>query len=369
MIKKLFYAWLFLMPGAACLAQPGTAANKKISVIAYYAGDARSIDQYPVEKLTHLIFSFCHLKGNRLNVDNAKDSATIKHLVELKKRNPQLKIILSLGGWSGCETCSAVFADNTGRNEFAASVKELNDYFHTDGIDLDWEYPVIEGYPGHLYQAADKENFTSLIKALRTALGRKPEISFAAGGFQSYLKQSIDWAKVVPMVDKINLMTYDLVNGYSRVTGHHTPLYSTPQQNESTDAAVKYLLSINVPADKLVIGAAFYGRLFDTDSDGGNGLYQSGKFNHGISYKDLDLAGLGNEGFTAYWDDTAQAPWLFAAQKKQQFTYDNERSVMLKTKYAISHRLNGIMFWQLGDDKPVNGLLDAIDKAVQEQDK
>ena len=42
---------------------------------------------------------------------------------------------------------------------------------------------------------------------------------------------------------------------------------------------------------------------------------------------------------------------------------------MLKTKYAISHRLNGIMFWQLGDDKPVNGLLDAIDKAVQEQDK
>ena len=79
-----------------------------------------------------------------------------------------------------------MFADNTGRNEFAASVKELNDYFHTDGIDLDWEYRLSKVTPGICTQAADKENFTSLIKALRTALGRKPEISFAAGGFQSY---------------------------------------------------------------------------------------------------------------------------------------------------------------------------------------
>ena len=116
------------------------------------------------------------------------------------------------------------------RQEFARSVKELNDYFNTNGIDLDWEYPVIEGYPGHPFQPGDKQHFTALVSALRAQLGSTNEISFAAGGFEKYLEQSIDWKAVAPMVDKINLMTYDLVNGNGTITGHHTPLYSTPGQ-------------------------------------------------------------------------------------------------------------------------------------------
>jgi len=95
-------------------------------------------------------------------------------------------------------------------------------------------------------------------------------------------------------------------------------------------------------------------------------LYQSGKFNHGLSYKNFNMAELEKEGFKYYWDDTAKAPYLFSALKKQQFTYDNEQSIALKTKYAISNKLNGIMFWQLGDDKPTNGLLDALYKASEE---
>src|SRR6187549_2432977 len=137
---------------------------QKISVIAYYAGDAAHIDAYPVEKLTHIIFSFCHLQGNALHVDNKNDSLTIQHLVGLKQRNPSLKIILSLGGWGGCKTCSPVFSTEKGRKEFAASVKQLNEYFKTDGIDIDWEYPAIEGYPNHQYLPADKQNFTALMQ-------------------------------------------------------------------------------------------------------------------------------------------------------------------------------------------------------------
>ena len=55
------------------------------------------------------------------------------------------------------------------------------------------------------------------------------------------------------MVDKINLMTYDLVNGNSAITGHHTPLYSTPEQMNSTDNAVRYLDLIGVPKSKIII--------------------------------------------------------------------------------------------------------------------
>jgi chitinase len=86
------------------------------------------------------------------------------------------------------------------------------------------------------------------------------ELSFAAGGFTQYINESIDWKQVIKYVNFINIMSYDLVHGYSTSSGHHTPLYSTPQQIESTNNAVQLLLKKGVPAKKLVIGAAFYGR-------------------------------------------------------------------------------------------------------------
>jgi len=358
MKKLLFLSFVFVT-----IVSSAQTTKEKISVIGYYAGDAQHVDAYSIEKLTHIIFSFCHLKGNKLNVDNKNDSVTIKHLVELKKRNPSLKVILSIGGWSGCEPCSMVFSTEEGRNEFAASTKQLMEYFKTDGIDLDWEYPAIEGFPGHRYTPEDKHNFTLLLQSLRNALGKKYEISFAAGGFVKYLQESIEWHVIAPLVDKVNLMTYDLTNGFSTVTGHHTPLYSTPEQIESTDNAVHYLDSIGFPKNKLVIGAAFYARIFDADVDANNGLYQPGKFDHGFSWKDFDMDALQKEGYVYYWDDVAKAPYMYNAAKKKIITFDNERSIELKTKYAIDKKLDGIMFWQLGDDKTKNGLLDAIDKA------
>ena len=130
-----------------------------LKVIGYFAGKADQVDDVPAEKLTHIIFSFCHLKGNRLHVDSPSDSLTITKLVGLRKRNPQLKIILSLGGWGGCAPCSDVFSTEAGRTEFSRSVSGLCEKFHTDGIDLDWEYPAIEGFPGHAYKQADRINF------------------------------------------------------------------------------------------------------------------------------------------------------------------------------------------------------------------
>src|SRR5690606_34229347 len=181
----------------------------EISVIAYYSGNADAIDKYDVKKLTHIIYSFCHLKGSRLHVDNKGDSATIKKLVSLKKDHPTLKVLLSLGGWGGCEFCSPGFSTDSSREEFAESVKELNDYFKTDGIDLDWEYPGIPGHPGHAWKAEDKPNFTELVKSIRNSLGQKHEISFAAGGFPKFLEESVEWDKVMPLVNNVNLMSYD----------------------------------------------------------------------------------------------------------------------------------------------------------------
>src|SRR4051812_21071083 len=150
MLKQLFtvIAWTFFP--AIFFGQ-----SRDLAVMAYYSGsDVSKVDSFEAEKLTHIIFSFCHLKGNRLNVDDAGDTAMILKLVYLKQKNPRLKVLLSLGGWGGCAGCSDAFATKAGRREFAASVKELSGYFGSDGVDLDWEYPTIEGYPGHKFQPA-----------------------------------------------------------------------------------------------------------------------------------------------------------------------------------------------------------------------
>ncbi|WP_281635263.1 glycoside hydrolase family 18 protein [Flavobacterium marginilacus] len=335
--------------------------KQNLSVIAYYMGDDKQIDEFDPFKLTHIIFSFCHLKEGKLSVDTPKDSLAIKRLVSLKHKNPDLKIMLSLGGWGGCEPCSEVFSIAEKRAAFAKSVKEVNNYFKTDGLDLDWEYPAIEGYPQHLYQKGDKENFTALVVLLRKELGTKIELSFAAGGFQKYLDESVEWEKVMPLVNRVNIMSYDLVNGYSKVTGHHTPLFSTNTTEESTDRAVDYLLKLGIPANKLVIGAAFYTRVWKEVSNVNNGLYQSGIASNGINFKDYETTFTKEKGWNYFWDEKAKAPYWYNEKEKLFATGDDIASVKEKTNYVIEKKLGGIMFWELTLDKKQNGMVDAID--------
>jgi chitinase len=337
-------------------------AQKPVSVIAYYAGSPTQVDSFEIEKLTHIIFSFCHLKGNILNVSNARDTATIQKLVRLKSRNPNLKVILSLGGWGGCQTCSDVFSFRRNRKEFARSVKRISEFFGTDGIDLDWEYPAIEGYPAHKFQPEDKQHFTQLVKKLRRTLGPDYIVSFAAGGFKKYIDEAVDWKKVTKKVNMINLMSYDLVSGYDTKTGHHTALFSTSRQMESTDNSIQLLLKHKVPPNKIVIGAAFYARMWENVSDTGYGLYQQGIFKKGVSYRNFEKELSADSGFVYHWDTIANAPYLYNPAQKLFVTYDDKRSIEMKVKYVIDHQLNGIMFWQLGDDAFTDGLLEIIDR-------
>ncbi len=337
-------------------------SQKNLVVFGYYAGRATMVDSFPVEKLTHLCFSFTHLKGSRIALSNARDSASLISCVALKKRNPNLKVIVSMGGWTGCYTCSTIFSTDSSRKIFASSVKQLLNDFSADGIDLDWEYPTIKGPPGHPYSLNDRDNFTALIKTLRDSLGKQKELSFAAGGFTQYIEESVDWKKVTPLVDRINLMTYDMITGYDTITGHHTGLYSTPKQKESCDHAIQLLKSKGVPAKKILIGAAFYARIWENVSTENNGLYGKGKFLRGISYRDFDPFFSTDSGFVYHWDAVASAPYLYNEKKKWFVTYDDARSIRLKTRYAIKQKLNGIMFWQLADDSFSNGLLDVLDQ-------
>jgi len=355
-MKKLFY-FLFTVIAVSLCTSYISKSSRNFSVIAYYSGDKSEINKYPIEKLTHIIFSFVHLKGNKIAFNTYDDELTVKHLVSLKKTNPNLKIQVALGGWGGCASCSGVFAKEKGRLQFAESVKKMLEKHHLDGIDLDWEYPAIEGMPGHQYIPEDKINFTALVQTLRSTLGEEYEISFAAGGFTDFFEQSIEWAKVMPLVNRVNLMSYDLVNGNSVKTGHHTPLYSTEEQEVSTDFGVSSLIEKGVPRNKIVIGAAFYARVWAGVENTNNGLYQPGKFLDSYSYKDFEDK---LDDFTFYTDPISKAPYAFSESQGLFATFDDSSSVALKTRYAIEQKLGGIMFWELTSDAKSNSLLDAI---------
>jgi chitinase len=356
------FRYLFVAAAAMVICNTAAAQSSTFRVVGYYAGVTIPVDSFETHKLTHLIYCFGGLKGNRFQLRSSADSTIIRKMVELKKQQPALKIMLSLGGWGGCEHCSDVFNSESGRKEFAQSVKEVSDHFHTDGIDLDWEYPVVKGYPGHAFRPEDRFNFTELVKSIRQTCGPAFEISFAAGGFTSYIDSSISWKEIIPYVNFINIMSYDLVHGYSTVSGHHTPLYSTPQQTESTDHAVQLLLQKGVPPGMLVIGAAFYGRFFRISEGAPTDLYQPARFSHGFSFKHLNDSVSSGNGFEILWDKTAQAPYAINRERRLLATYDDPMSVALKTRYAVEHHLGGIMFWQLYDDSFHNGLLDVINR-------
>lgn len=355
-MEKLFAISITVL----CMLQAVAQDKMPFKVIGYYSGPSAAIESYPVEKLTHLIFCFGSLKGNRFNIVNADDSITIKKMVALKKRNPSLKVLLSLGGWGNCTTCSDAFNTEEGRREFAQSVKSTAAFFKADGIDLDWEYPAVAGYPGHTYRPADKENFTELLKELRVENGNLFTISFAAGGLTSIIDSSIEWKEAMKFADFVNLMSYDLVHGYSTTSGHHTPLYSTEKQKESVDNGVQLLLKHDVAAEKIIIGAAFYGRIFGIDDNSPVDLYSPCKFKHNFAFKNGHDALTGTNGFEKKWDDVAKAPYSINIEKKLMVTYDDRHSLALKRKYALEHKLGGIMFWQLWEDTVEGGLLEVV---------
>lgn len=334
-------------------------------VIAYATGNADSILKYPVGQLTHIIYSFLKLQNDTVCFHNEWQKQQLQKLVALKKTYPELKIMVSIGGWGGCAPCSALFASAEHRDRFAETAITLFKAYNIDGLDLDWEYPAIEGYPGHRYDTADKTHFTLLVKRIRKEMGSQFLLSFAAGGFIQYLEHSIDWDAVVPEVDLINLMTYDLVGGYSTVTGHHTPLRDYRPGQESTQKCVNWLISHGIPASKLIIGAAFYARVWEQVPDTLHGLYQSGKFQRGVSFKNFDTYFSDSSGFRYYRDREAAAPFRYNKEKRLFATFDDEWSIRKKARFVRHKKLGGIMFWELKDDKPVKGLVENIRKILR----
>ncbi|MEO8589677.1 MAG: glycosyl hydrolase family 18 protein [Flavobacteriales bacterium] len=333
-------------------------------LIGYYAGNGDGLEEYRIEQLTHLIWCFGHLQGDSMMVA-PEQGAIIGRMMALKERNPGMKVLMSLGGWGGCSTCSEVFGREGGRRHFARGVLDMLRYYNADGIDLDWEYPAVQGPKGHPFASEDRHNFTLLVRELRAVLGDRYEISFAIGGTDECIRQGFEWDAVMPVVDRVQIMSYDLVHGYSTRTGHHTPLRSSKEQPLSTEHAVQLLTALGVPLGKVVIGAAFYARIFKDVPAENNGLFQPGTFKNTIPCSTMDTTIIPTKGWQWYRDETAQAGYAYNASTHEFLTTDDARSIAAKAHYVNSEGLGGIMFWQLVDDRKNEGLLDVMYRALR----
>jgi chitinase len=282
---------------------------------------------------------------------NPQDSLPI--IKKAKSFNPDIKFIVSVGGWSAGGFSKAA-ASEEGRKKFAKTAVDLLEHYDLDGIDIDWEYPCFS-VAGIDASADDKVNFTLLLKTIREELNEVNEdyyLTIAAGGDDYYIR-STQMELIHPYLNYVQIMTYDLRGGFVMTSGHHTNLYtpSADLYNLSVDKAVKDYVKAGVPKEKLVIGAAFYARRWDGVANRNNGYMQPAKTVGMGSYayhEILELC-LDKNGFIRYWDEEAKAPYLYNGDTF--ISYDDKESLAYKAEYVKEQGLLGMMYWEYGCDK------------------
>jgi chitinase len=369
-------AFLFVM------AIPAAAAKERPVIIAYVFPRNRVLQPQEIaaQKLTRINYAFALIKDGHIAEGSSADTANFAVLNALKKQNPNLTVLVSVGGWLGSGGFSDAALTAQSRKIFVDSVVAFIQRYHLDGLDIDWEYPGMEG-AGNRFRPEDKQNYTALLRDLRVRfnqeekkLHRRLYLSVAAGSQTSFLDHT-DMRAAARYVDTVNLMCYDYYEpDASAITGINAPLFTDPADPKqvSADRSVREFEQAGVPASKLVLGVPFYGHERGQVFAKNHGLYQPGKQVPGafadyatITGAMLNTAGR-QAGFVRYWNDAAKVPFLYNARTQVFVSYDDPESMRLKAEYARSHHLAGVMFWEYFAD-PSGALLDAIDATLLHQ--
>jgi chitinase len=233
-----------------------------------------------------------------------------------------------------------------------------------DGIDIDWEFPVRGGLKGNVERPADRENFTRLLAELRRQLdaqerkdNRHYELTIAASARPSEIA-NIEIGRIVPLLDFINVMTYDYHTGGS-IAHFNAPLFAVandPTPDLNVDASMRAFRRGGVPANKLLVGIPFFARAYGGVPNINAGLLQRSKGppsdwrDSDGDWRRLARTRLSSPRYTRHWEPAARVPWLYDAKAGTWITYDDPEAVRAKMNYVREHRLGGVIIWELGAD-------------------
>lgn len=296
--------------------------------------------------LNQLNFSFALIKNGKASDAHWQKIDEYKAFIQ---KHPHIQPVVSVGGW-GADGFSQAAATARGRSTLVQSILDLMEKHGFTGVDIDWEYPCSSA-AGIASSKDDRENFTLLLQELRngldalTARDGKPRLLACALGASPELVQNIDCPAVGKIVDQVNLMTYDIQT--PNVVSHHTPLYSSPDYPNSVDNAVTIFSNAGIPRNKIMVGAAFYGRLYTIDQSTDSPLFTPALSD---GYKARDYSRLQSMLASAkvHFDQNAKAP--YALDETTFITYDDPVSIRYKGDYVNQNSLMGMMCWEYGGD-------------------
>ncbi|MFJ2808779.1 glycoside hydrolase family 18 protein [Kitasatospora sp. NPDC087271] len=321
-------------------------------------------------------------------------------LRKLKAKNPQLRTVISLGGWSWSKYFSDAAATDAARKKFVSSCIDL--YLKGDvpvlpgspeggagaaagvfdGIDIDWEYPGGGGDPGNVVRPEDGRNFTLLMQEFRRQLddfgkkggkdgGKKGDkgrhyLLTAAVAANETVADRLELPELSESVDWLNLMTYDLHGPWEGKgpANHQANLYSDPAdpdaRRRSADTAVDHYQERGLPAEQIVLGAPLYGHGWTGVAPGKRGgLYQSATAAApDLSYREVNaLPGK------VYVDRDHGASWKYDGTTF--YSYDTAEVLTQKARYARWNDLGGVMVWSLDGDDAQGSAIAALDRGLR----
>lgn len=328
---------------------------KKPIVATYLHIGTRKIDPYSLDLrgVDILNMAFTVITNNRIGLLYPNHADNFMMVRTLKQGNPNMRVLISVGGYGTSPQFQQMASDPKNRAVFVDDAVRFLKYYGFDGIDVDWEFPGMEAAT----RSSDRTNFTALLTELRHALdsasrndGKKYMLTIAAGAFDQYLTYT-EPSLIAPLVDYFFVMTYDFVGQWNSATGHHTNLYASSfkKTGYSVDRIVKTYIRYGIPADKIVIGAAAYGRKWTNVESSKNGLFKNAKGEGSIAYSKITELEKRRD-YQKCWDKSACAPYLFSNRNKTFITYDNPESVRRKVDYVNLHSLGGIMYWEYFSD-------------------
>ncbi|XP_072932280.1 probable chitinase 10 [Epargyreus clarus] len=311
---------------------------------------------------THIIYAFATLKDHKLTEGDEKDAEMYDKVVALREKNPNLKILLAIGGWAFGSTPFKELTSNVFRmNQFVYEAIEFLRDYQFNGLDVDWEYPR---------GADDRAAFVSLLKELRLAFegeaktSGQPRLLLTAAVPASFeaIAAGYDVPEISKYLDFINVMTYDFHGQWERQVGHNSPLFplesaTSYQKKLTVDYSAREWVRQGAPKEKLMIGMPTYGRSFtlinETQFDIGapaSGGGQTGRFTNEagfMSYYEI-CEFLREDNTTLVWDNEQMVP--FAYREDQWVGFDDERSLKTKMAWLKEEGFGGIMVWSIDMD-------------------
>ena len=323
-----------------------------------YNSPPYSAAQIPYRKLTHISRAFVLLRA-KADGTLLIPSGMIEPELISRAHAADVKVLVSIGGGDGIQgpRFNKMAASEKSRQAFVNNVADFLTKYGYDGVDIDWEVP----------NAADRANCTTLMQELRNGLPSPWLISMAVTADPRGYGQGLDIPALAPLLDFMNVMTYDFYGTWSGATGLVSPLLQDPA-DPSQAGSVKTSMDLyehqyGVPVSKLNIGTPFYGY----EWDGVDTLWAScstcasASWDYGTYIKQR----INQQGWTSGVDQAARSPYLTNDTIPGFITFDGPASTARKVRYVKNRGFGGVFTWELSADYDGHSqdLLEAMYKA------